>query len=302
MSDDRRAARSMPDNESVAANMLGAIPPPGLVLLAIVAIQLGAAFATNLFPVIGADGAVAVRIIFAAILLLIVSRTGIRQTTRIFAQNRMLLLMFGLCLAAMNMFFYQSIARIPLGAAVAIEFIGPLGVAAFNSRRVSHFGWVALAAAGIALLSPLSGIDLDPIGILFAVLAGTGWALFIILSTRVSSRIPGHDGLAIGMTVAACAMIPFAIPALPAMVNDPLIIFVGIGVALLSTSIPFTLEFEALKKITKRMYGVLVSVEPAVAALIGAVILGERMGIQGMIAVACVVAAAAGITATDKHE
>lgn len=292
----------MPDNESVAANMLGAIPPPGLVLLAIVAIQLGAAFATNLFPVIGADGAVAVRIIFAAILLLIVSRTGIRQTTRIFAQNRMLLLMFGLCLAAMNMFFYQSIARIPLGAAVAIEFIGPLGVAAFNSRRVSHFGWVALAAAGIALLSPLSGIDLDPIGILFAVLAGTGWALFIILSTRVSSRIPGHDGLAIGMTVAACAMIPFAIPALPAMVNDPLIIFVGIGVALLSTSIPFTLEFEALKKITKRMYGVLVSVEPAVAALIGAVILGERMGIQGMIAVACVVAAAAGITATDKHE
>jgi len=282
------------------AKVIQAIPPPGLVLLAIVAIQVGAALAINLFPVLGASGTVAVRIIISALLLGIAARSGVRALIQIFLRHWRLLTVFGLCVAAMNLFFYQSIARIPLGAAVAFEFIGPLGVAALNSRRMSHFGWIALAALGIVLLSPLSGLNFDPIGVCFALLAGAGWALFIVLAGRVGTRIPGNDGLAIGMTVAAITMIPFAAPVITELFLDPLILLAAFGVALLSTTIPFTLEFEALKRLPPRAYGILVSLEPAVAAMVGAWLLGERIGLQATIAVACVVVAAVGITVTDK--
>ncbi len=149
------------------------------------------------------------------------------------------------------------------------------------------------------LLSPLTGADLDTWGILFALTAGLAWAIFIILSRRVSSQVSGHDGLVIGMVVAAVLMIPFAVPVAGHLVSNPLILFTALTVALLSTTIPFTLEFEALKKIPPRTYGILVSVEPAVAALVGALLLGERIGVQGVIAVACVVIAAIGITISD---
>ncbi|MFT6642316.1 MAG: inner membrane transporter RhtA, partial [Flavobacteriaceae bacterium] len=183
---------------------------------------------------------------------------------------------------------------------VAIEFMGPLGVAVLNSKKMSHFAWIALAAIGIALLSPLTGVDLDMVGVMFALMAGIGWALFIVIASRVGQRIPGSDGLAIAMVIAAIVMIPFAIPVLPILVFNPLILFAAIGVALLSTTIPMTLEFEALKHLPARTYGVLVSLEPGVAATVGALLLGERMGVQGMIAVSCVVVAAIGITVTDR--
>ena len=209
---------------------------------------------------------------------------------------------YGMCIAAMNMFFYQSIARIPLGAAVAIEFVGPLGVAALGSRKPIHFLWVGLAAFGILLLSPLTGVELDELGILFALMAGLGWGMFIPLSRKVSNRVPENDGLAIGMSVAAISMLPFAIPVIPLATGDPLILLALVSLALLSTTIPFTLEFEALKKITARNYGILVSAEPAVAALLGAILLGERIGVPGIVAVACVVIAAIGITLGDSRE
>ena len=205
-------------------------------------------------------------------------------------------------MAEMYFCFYQAIARIPLGAAVAFEFIGPLSVAALTSRRMSHFAWIALAALGIVLLSPLSGANLDPIGIMFALLAGAGWALFVVLSVRVGSRVPGNDGLAIGMTIAAITMIPFVAPVTKVLATDGLILLMGFAVALLSTTIPFTFEFQALKKLPARTYGVLVSVEPAVAAIVGALFLGENIGTQGMIAVACVVVAAIGITVSDRRK
>jgi len=287
---------------SPAAQAINAIPPPGLVLLSIVAIQIGAAIAINLFPVIGANGTVAVRIIISALLLGIAARSGLRALCQTFVRHWQLLTVFGLCVAAMNLFFYQSIARIPLGAAVAFEFIGPLGVAAFASRRLSHFGWIALAAVGIVLLSPLSGLELDPLGICFALLAGAGWGLFIILAGRVGTRVPGNDGLAIGMAVAAITMIPFAAPVVGELVLNPIILLAAFGVALLSTTIPFTLEFEALKRLSPRNYGILVSLEPAVAAMVGAWLLEERIGLQGMIAVTCVVIAAIGITLSDNHD
>lgn len=281
--------------------LINSIPPQALVLLSIVAIQVGAAIAIYLFPVLGASGTVAVRIIFSALLLGLAARTSVAILARTVRQHWKLLMIFGLSIAAMNLFFYQAIARIPLGAAVAFEFIGPLGVAALASRRLTHFAWIALAALGIVLLSPLSGVDLDRIGILFALMAGAGWALFIIFAGRVGKLIPGNDGLAIGMAVAALAMIPFAIPVAGTLITNPLILLAGIGVALLSTTIPFTLEFAALKRLPARSYGVLVSLEPGVAALVGALLLGERIGLQGMIAITCVIIAAIGITLADAR-
>jgi len=190
-----------------ASSVLNAIPPTGLVLLAIVAIQVGAALAIKLFPLIGANGTVAARIVLSALLLLLAARARVHTFGRTFACHWQLLIVYGCAMAAMNLFFYQAIARIPLGAAVAIEFMGPLGVAAVTSRRISHFAWVALAALGIVLLSPLAGMSLDVLGVIFALLAGTGWAVFIVLSTRVGKRIPGNDGLIIGMSIAALTMI-----------------------------------------------------------------------------------------------
>ena len=288
--------------EPEGASVLSAIPPPGLVLLAITAIQVGAGLATHLFPVLGAEGTVAVRIIFSALLLGVAARGRVRTFGQVFLRNWVLLVAFGLCVAAMNLFFYLAIARIPLGAAVAFEFIGPLSVAALTSRRASHFVWVAIAAIGIILLSPVSGTDLDTLGILFALLAGAGWALFVLLAGRVGRRVPGNDGLAIAMTVAAITMIPFVAPVAIDLITNPLILVTGFGVALLSTTIPFTLEFQALRRLSARAYGVLVSLEPAVAVLVGAVLLDERIGAQGTVAVTCVVAAAIGITLTEQRE
>jgi len=284
------------------SRLMGAIPPTGLLLLAIFSIQLGAALATHLFPVLGSEGTVAIRIIISALLLGLAARGRVRRFASLFARDWGLLLAYGLCIAAMNFFFYKAISLIPLGAAVAIEFVGPLGVAALASHRPVHFACVGLAALGILLLSPLTGVDLDAIGIAFALLAGACWACFVFLSRRVGSRVSGNDGLAIGMAIAAISMIPFAVPVATDLISNPVLMLAGLGVALLSTTLPFTFEFEALKRLSNRAYGVIVSVEPVVAALIGALLLGERIGVQGMVAVACVVVAAIGITVTDGRE
>ena len=295
--------KPLPDSEGSDGNaptLLGAFPPTGLLLLAIVSIQLGAAIATYLFPILGAEGTVAIRIIFSAILLGLAARGRVRRFASIFAHNWKILLVYGLCISAMNFFFYKAIALIPLGAAVAIEFVGPLGVAALSSRKPSHFAYVGLAALGILLLSPLAGVDLNVLGIVYALIAGAGWACFVLLSRRVSLKVSGNDGLAIGMAVAALSMIPFAAPVAIDLVSNPILLLIGLGVALLSTTLPFTFEFEALKRLSNLAYGIIVSAEPAVAALVGSLLLGERIGVQGMLAVTCVVVAAIGITITDK--
>jgi len=281
--------------------MLSALPPQVLVLMAIGGIQFGAALATSIFPVLGAAGTVAVRIILSAVLLLCVAHRRIHTFKRAFVDNYVLLIVFGLCASAMNLFFYMAIDRIPLGAAVALEFIGPLGLAAITSRKFGHFMWVALAAFGIVLLSPLSGVDLDVTGMVLALLAGAGWAVFIVVAGQLGKRMSGNDGLVIGMAIAALVMLPLAVPVLPALVSDPLVLLSALGVALLSTAIPFTLEFEALKRLSARAYGILVSLEPAAAAVVGAALLGERIGVQGSVAVACVVVAAIGISGSEDR-
>jgi len=258
---------------------MNSFPPTGLVLLAILAIQLGAASATFLFPVLGASGTVAIRIIFSAIILGAFSYKRLSTFGMMFLQHWKILSGFGLCLASLNFFFFEAIARIPLGIVVAIEFIGPLGVAAYNSKQASHFGWIALAAFGIILLSPLSGVEIDALGVVFALLAGTACA----------------------MLVAALVMLPFFIPVTSILINNPIYLLAGFGIALLSTTLPFTLEFNALKRLPARNYGVLVSLEPGVAAFIGALLLGERLGIQGITAIICVTIAAIGITLSNDN-
>lgn len=290
-------------NES-GGSRFDSVPPHALVFLAIIAIQLGAGVSTRLFPAIGADGAVALRIIFSALLLWLFSgtRPGV-GLTRSIVRHWQLLLLFGLCIAAMNYCFFKAIERIPLGVAVAIEFSGPLTVSAITSKKFSHLGWVALAALGIVLLTPLSGAEIDPVGIVYAMLSGVGWGMFAFLSKRVSERLQGNTGLLIGMTVAAVLMVP-VISTVPAdKLLDPMVLFIGLCVGLLSTAIPFTFEFEALKRLSTATYGILVSTEPAVAAIVGAVLLSERIGVRGLCAVACVVIAATGVSVADmRHQ
>lgn len=284
------------------AHLIHAFPPTGLVLLAILVIQLGAVIATNLFATLGADGTVAIRVLISAILLVFIAKVGLSTCWSVFRGHWKILIPYGVCMAVMNLFFYLAIARIPLGAAVTFEFVGPLCVAAFTSRRFHQFAWVFLAAIGIVLLSPLSGSDLDITGVVFALLAGTGWALFILLSRNVGQRIEGNTGLTLGMLIAALTLLPLAVPVLPTLLFNPLVLVLAFGVAVLSTALPFTLEFEALKKLPARNYGILVSLEPAVATLVGAAFLGERLGLKGLIAIACVVIASVGITLGDRQQ
>lgn len=278
------------------------ISPTVLVLFAIVSIQLGAGSATFLFPYIGAEGTVALRILLSAFLLALAARLSLHTLRQTFVQHWRLMVVFGACIAAMNLFFYMAIARIPLAAVVAIEFIGPLSVAVFSSPNIKQLGWVCLAGLGIVLLSPFSGSDLNTPGIILALMAGTGWAMFIIIAARVGKQVEGNTGLVLGMSVAAILMIPLVIPTVPELVTHPWLLLACLGVALLSTALPFSFEFEALKRLSKRAYGVLVSVEPAVATVVGAVLLGERMGLQGIAAVGCIVIAAIGITVTSPAD
>lgn len=283
-------------------DLLKPVPPHALVLLAVLAIQLGAGISIQLFEKIGAEATVAIRVILSALILGIVARRNLSVLRTTFIQHWKLLLIFGLCVSAMNFCFYKAIERIPLGAAVAIEFAGPLSVAAFTSKKFTQLGWVVLAAIGIVLLSPFTGTDLDSTGVIFALLSGAGWASFIILAKKVSAKVEQNVGLAIGMGIAAITMIPFLLPQLDQIVLLPKVLLLGFCVALFSTAIPFTLEFEALKRLSSTTYGVLVSTEPVVATVIGALLLNQHIGVQGLIAIACVVVAAIGITVTTPPE
>jgi inner membrane transporter RhtA len=197
----------------------------------------------------------------------------------------------------MNFSIYLAIDRIPLGVAVTLEFVGPLGVAVAGSRRMLDLLWVVLAAAGILLLAPLGvlgGMYLDPVGVAFALLAGCLWASYILLSARTGSVFPGGTGLVIALCVGTAALAPFGIAGAGYALLDPKLLLAGFGVAMLSSAIPFSLELEALRKIPARIFGVLMSLEPAMATLVGLVVLGERLGIRAVVAVVCVTVAAAG--------
>jgi inner membrane transporter RhtA len=277
------------------ARALDAAPPPGLVLGSIVSIQIGAALAVHLFPALGPAGTVFLRVALSAVLLMLSVRPALDR--RMFAQGWPLLA-FGCAIGGMNLCFYEAIARIPLGTAVTIGFLGPLGMAALTSRRAMDFLWIALALAGVGALAPRLGQALDPWGVLLAAIAAAGWACFIVLSRRVGQLCPGGSGLALGMVVAALFLAPFA--GASAALFDPLLLAGALAVAVLSTTLPFTLEFAALQRMSARTYGVLVTLEPAVAVVVGAALLAQPVGGRTLVAVGCVMAAALGVTWSDR--
>jgi inner membrane transporter RhtA len=275
------------------------VPPPGLLLISIVSIQLGAAVAIDLFPVIGPVGTAFLRLTFSAVMLLAATRRAISWSGRRYAGS---LLLYGAILGVMNLSFYGAIERIPLGIAVAIEFVGPLGLAAATSRRGRDFAWIGLAVIGIALLTPEIGSALDPLGVALAGAAGLCWAGFTVMSQRIGRALPGNSGLAIGMAVAALVVLPVEVATGGLGNLDLGLLAAALAVAILSTAMPLTLEFEALKRMTARTYGILVTMEPVVATLVGALLLGQAIGPQGILAVACVTAAALGVTISDRRD
>jgi len=276
------------------------LPPIPAVLLAIVSVQGGAAFAKELFPALGSAGTAGMRIGLSALLLFAVFRPPLARITR--AQWRAVI-PYGVVLGAMNLSFYLALERIPLGLAVTLEFMGPLSLAVFGSRRVLDFVWVVLAAMGIALIAPWRGGvgALDPVGVLLALFAGACWAAYIVLGGRVSRVFPGGQSVATGMLIAAVTVLPFALSqGLAARVTPPLFV-ASLAVALLSSAVPYTLEMMALRVLSSRTFGILMSLEPAVAALAGLVFLREQLTATQWLALVFVSAASAGAVLTSRR-
>lgn len=269
-----------------------AVSPVWLVLVGIVSVQIGAAVAKGLFGRIDPTAMVWLRLATSALVLVALARPAWRGRSR---RDWLVVIGFGVSLGTMNWAIYQSFARIPLGLAVTIEFIGPLTLAVLGSRRPRDLLWVLLAAAGVALLGA-EPADLDLAGVLFALLAGAAWAAYILLSAGTGRRWPGLDGLAVASVVATALL---ALPAALAggtVLLDPTVLALGAAVGLLSSVIPYSCELVALRSIRPSVFGILMSLEPAAAALAAIVVLGELLGPLQWLAVGCVVAASVGAT------
>lgn len=269
------------------------VPAPFLVIGSMAFTQVGATLAKSLFGQVGPLGVVALRVGLAAIMLMAWQRPRLRGHS---SADYRLLIGFGLSLATMNSLFYLSIARIPIGVAVAIEFSGPLLVALLHSRRWLDGLWVALAAVGIVLLSPLRTDNLDPWGVAFALLAGVAWGAYIVLSAQVGRLFKGGEGLALSMAVGGLVLLPLGLVAEGWAMLTPPIVAIGLGVALLSSALPYSLEMAALRQLPVQVFGVLLSLEPAIASTVSFVGLGETLTAQMMVAIGLIMVAAAGVS------
>jgi len=258
-----------------------------LVLAAAGSLQVGAAFAVTLFDDLGPGGAAFLRLGFAAVVLCAIWRPVLEGDLRLAAA-------FGLALGLMNWSIYESIDRIPLGVAVTIEFAGPLLVAVLGSRRPLDGVWVGLAAAGILLLADPGGGSIDGLGVFFAFCAAACWMAYIHLSKRTGQAFAGGSGLALAMAVGALIVLPAGIVQGGGALAEPDLLGSALVVALASSVLPYSLELEALRRIPAAVFGVLMSLEPAVAALAGFVVLGQRLGARELLAIAMVVVASAG--------
>jgi len=273
------------------------IPPIPAVLLAIISVQCGAAIAKGLFPEIGAAATASLRIGLSAIILLVAFRPKLSELN---AKQWKYVILYGLSLGAMNMVFYFAIERIPIGLGVTLEFVGPLVLAIFSSKKAVDFIWVILAAVGIALIAPWTDKGLDLIGVLLALLAGAFWAAYILLGGRISKIMKGGEAVAVGMLFATILILPFGFAGGGLNHVNPKLLALGAALALLSSAIPFTLEITALKQLPPRTFSILMSLEPAMASLAAFVFLQEYLTVVECAAVACVVIASAGSSLTAK--
>ncbi len=266
-------------------------PAELLVVGGIASVQIGAAFATKLFDHLGPAGTVLLRVAFAALVLLAIWRPSLRGWS---AGDLRLVALFGLTLALMNLSFYEALNHIHLGIAVTLEFVGPLAVALAGMRSRLDLLWALLAGAGVGLLGGVSGANLT--GVFFALLAGVLWGAYILLNARVGRTFSGGGALAVAMTIGVIPLIPFGIADAGSELLKPNLLAVAFGVAMLSSVVPYSLELEALRRLRPSVFGVLMSLEPAMAALAGFVIIGQDLSALDVIAIAFVVIASAGAT------
>lgn len=272
-------------------------------LVAMVSVQVGVTFAKRIFPLVGAQGATGLRLAFASLILLIVIRPW---QGRISKTSMTSIVLYGAALGGMNLAFYLAVERIPLGITVAIEFLGPLAVALFNSRRTLDFIWAALAAAGLSILLPIgeNAGSLDPVGLGFALAAAACWGLYILAGHRLGKSMGSGRGVALGMIVATALVLPFSVMSAKGDMFNPVVVGNALLVALLSSALPYTLEMVALKSLPLKTFGILMSLEPAIAALSGALLLGESLTGLQWLAIICVMAASAGTSlsgGSDGH-
>jgi inner membrane transporter RhtA len=284
-------------DQRLAAAVSGLLPPPVMLLLSILSMQIGAAVATRLFATLGPAGTVFFRLAFSAVFLAIATRPVIR-TVR--AGEWRAIAVLGVAIAMMNMPFYLAIARIPLGVAAAIQFIGPLVVGMATSRRPRDFLWLAMAAGGVAILSRDIGTGLDPIGVLYALLAAAGWAGFILASKWVGRTAQGGKGLTLSLAASALFAAPFYFGTGTFGAISGTAIAGALGVAILSTALPLSLEFAALKRLPARAYSVLVTLEPATAAIVGLLLLGQPLDFSISAAILLISMASLGVTLFDR--
>jgi inner membrane transporter RhtA len=275
-----------------------ALLPIAVLIAAMICFQTGAALAKTLIPVVGASGAVALRLGFATLMLWLVWRPW---RMRLRAPAARTLVMYGIALGCMNLLFYSALQRIPLGIAVALEFTGPLAVAMASSNRPLDFLWIALAALGLLMLLPLGAASqlLDPVGIACALGAGVCWALYIVFGRRAGIQHGGQT-TAIGMLIGAIVIVPFGVAHAGSRLLSPAILPAALGVALLSSALPYSLEMFAMTRLPTRTFGVLLSLDPALGALSGLGFLGERLTWLQWAAIGSIVLASAGSAATSR--
>jgi inner membrane transporter RhtA len=270
--------------------------PVGLLLIAMASIQTGASLAKSMFPVVGAQGTTTLRLIFASVIMLLILRPWRAKLT---AKSLKTVIVYGMALGGMNFLFYMSLQTVPLGIAVALEFTGPLAVAIYASRRAIDFAWIALAAAGLLLLIPTgattTGIDL--VGAGYALGAGVCWALYILFGQKAGAD-NGVTTAALGVMIAALFVAPIGIVHAGAALLTPALIPIAIGVAILSTALPYTLEMVALTRMPARTFGTLMSIEPAFGALSGLLFLHEYLTLSQWMAIMCIILASVGATMT----
>jgi len=275
------------------------IPAVPAVLLSMISVQGGASIAKHLFPFLGASGTASLRIGFSALILLAVFRTNLWQLTQ---KQWLYCLAYGTCLGAMNLVFYWAIKRIPLGLGVTIEFTGPLALALLGSRKLLDLLWVLLAGLGIALIAPWQNNNVDLLGVALALLAGALWAGYIVLGGKISKLLKSGDAVAVGMLFATAFILPFGILSNDlAAVNAPLLL-IGVAVALLTSAIPFTLDMGALRQLSPKNYGILMSLHPAFGALSGMLFLDEYLSLTQWLSIVCVIMASVGATYFSSKE
>ncbi|MDQ1046513.1 DMT family transporter [Streptomyces sp. V4I2] len=274
----------------------GSLGPVGLVLAGGVSVQFGGALAVTLMPRAGALGVVTLRLLAAAVVLLLICRPRLRGHSR---ADWGTVVVFGVIMAAMNGLFYQAVDRIPLGPAVTLEVLGPLALSVLASRRALNLVWAGLALAGVFLLGGGGFSDLDPIGVAFALGAGAMWASYIVFSARTGRRFPQADGLALAMAVAALTFLPLGIAESGTKLLDPTTIALGSAVAVLSSVLPYTLELLALRRLPASTFAILMSLEPALAATAGFLILDQTLTTIESAAIALVIVASMGAVRTQ---